>query len=411
MSVYKAGTTVLRFPVMSAFRVQRYIMTEVVLPALIGLVILTFILLMGRLPKLVEMIINKGVPFLDMVKLFGYMLPSFFVITLPMAFLLGILLGFGRLSADSEIVALKSSGIGLYGLMKPVFLLAVVVCLISAALTLVLEPASRADFRSQLFHIATSQASVGIQPGIFNDEFDGLVMYTGAIDERSGEMTGVFISDERGKDAPSIVVARHGRIISDPKDMILTLRLQDGTIQRKPTGKKQDTYQVISFRTYDINLNIGQDLGTTERRVHKRGELSMAALRAERDHAPPGPRRNLLTVEILQRIILPFAPLLFALIGVPLGIQSNRSGRGAGFAIGLGIFLAYYVLLSLAKTIGTEGVLPPVLALWLPNLLFLAGGLYFLHQAAMEKRIFLIEWLTEGPQRLRRRLSRKEVLR
>lgn len=362
---------------MSTIRIQRYIISEVAVPAVIGLAVLTFILLMGRLPKLVEMIINKGVPFLAMVKLFGCMLPSFFIITLPMAFLLGILLGLGRLSADSEVVALKSCGFGLYGMMKPVLLLAVAVSIISAVLTLWAEPASRAAFRSQLFQIATSRANVGIQPGIFNDEFDGLVMYVGSMDERSGEMTGVFISDERGGDTPSVIVARHGRIISDPKAMVLTLRLEDGTIHRKPVGKKQDTYQVIGFSTYDINLNIGQELGTPERRVRKRGELSMTALRRERDAATPGPARNLLTVEILQRIILPFAPLLFALVGVPLGIQSNRTGRGAGFAMALGIFLTYYVLLSFAKTAGIEGVLPPPSPCGCPTCCFSPGGSIF----------------------------------
>jgi len=396
---------------MSTRRIHRYIISEISIPTVIGLAVLTFILFMGRLPKLVETIITKGVPFLDMGLLLGYMLPSFFVITLPMAFLLGVLIGFGRLSADNEIIALKSTGIGLYNLMKPVFLLALVVSLILAALTLSLEPASKSAFRSQLFEIATNRASIGIQPGIFNEDFDGLVIYPRTMNERTGELNGVFISDEREGQVPATIVARHGWVLSDPKTLILTLRLEDGSIHRQPTGTKRDIYQIVGFKTYDINLNIGQGLATQEHRGINRGELSMAALRIARDKAKPGPDRNLLTVEIIQRIILPFAPILFALVGMPLGIQSNRSGRGGGFMLALGIFLSYYVLLALAKTMGIEGVLPPVVVLWLPNLLFLAGGMYFLHQAAMEKRIIFLDWLSNAAFRLRRSLVRKKASR
>ena len=390
---------------MSTRRIHRYIISEIAIPTVIGLAVLTFILLMGRLPKLVETIITKGVPLVDMGLLLGYMLPSFFIITLPMAFLLGVLIGFGRLSADNEVIALKSSGIGLYNLMKPVFLLAVLVSLVIAALTLSLEPASKSAFRSKLFQIATDRASIGIQPGIFNEDFDGLVIFPKSMNERNGEMSGVFISDERDGQTPSTIVARHGWVISDPKSLILTLRLEDGSIHRQPVGSKNDTYQIIGFNTYDINLNIGQGLAAQERRGINRGELTMAALREERDKAKPGPDRNLLTVEIIQRVILPFAPLLFALVGMPLGIQSNRSGRGGGFMLALGIFLSYYVLLALAKTVGIEGGLPPVVALWLPNLVFLVGGMYFLHQAAMEKRIVFLDWLADLALRLRRRVG------
>ena len=392
---------------MSASRIHRYITKEVIVPATLGLFVLTFIIMMGRLPKLVELIVNKGVPVSEILRLFAYMLPSFFALTIPMALLLGILLGFGRLSAESEIVAIKASGLGLYGILRPVLLLGLAASLLTGYLTLSAEPASRGAFRDLLFNIASSRASIGIQSGVFNDDFDGLVVYAGHVDERSDKMTGVFISDERPGQTPSIIFARHGRILSDPKARILTLQLNDGTIHRQPQGRETSSYQVIDFNTYDINLNLGQGLDSSANRLTKRGEMTMAELGAIRDKLPPGPKRNLYIIEIYQRIVLPFAPFLFVLLGVPLGIQSNRSGKGAGFAMALTVFMTYYMVLSLAKTLGIEGVIPPLVAIWIPDVLFLLAGVYFLHLAAMEKRIVVLDWAGEMLSRVKKRFRRR----
>src|SRR6056297_262202 len=127
---------------MSEYRIHRYILREIAPPTLLSLLIFSFVLLMGRIPRVTEMVISQGVPVMEMMQLFGYLLPTFFSITLPLAFLLGILLAFGRLSAESEFVALKASGIGLYTLIKPVFFLAVLFVLLTGWVTMVVEPAS-----------------------------------------------------------------------------------------------------------------------------------------------------------------------------------------------------------------------------------------------------------------------------
>ena len=394
---------------MSTTRIHRYFIKEIAVPTGLGLLIFTFVLLMGRILKLVEMVINKGVPFTETAKLFAYLLPAFLVITLPLALLLGILLGFGRLSTDSEIVALKSSGVSLYGMMKPVIALALLVCIATGALTLFLEPAGNSAFRNQVFQIATNRASIGIQPQVFNEEFDGLVLYTNELDERSGVMEGVFISDERVGSTPSVILAQRGRIISQREIQILTLRLENGTIHRQPTGEGQSTYQIIAFDSYDVNLNMGQHLPSSGSRRIKDSELTNAQILEARQKASTPAERNSYTVELHKRFILPLAPLVFALIGVPLGIQSHRSGRGGGFTLALIIFLIYYLLLSLAETLAIEGGLSPVPTLWLPTFLFLAGGAYLLHLAALERRLAWLDRLLEIPLRLKRRLGRKDL--
>lgn len=388
---------------MSPLRIHRYIFREVAVPTLLGLLTFTFVLFMGRILRLMELVINKGVPVGEIVKLFLCLLPSFLVITLPLAFLLGVLIGFGRLSADSEVVAMKSCGIGIYAMTKPVIGLALITCALTATLTLMGSPAAESAFRSEIFKIATSRATIGLQPRVFNDEFNGLVLYADTIDEQADTLKGVFISDERAGKTPAVILAQTGNIIRDRKNLRLTLRLQDGTIHRRPRDKGESAYQTVGFSTYDISLDMGRHPEDRRRRI---SELSWTELRQKIHNAGSPAKRNRYLAEMQQRLALPFAPLVFALIGLPLGIQSHRTGRGSGFAMGLGIFLAYYLLLTFGQTLAEKGGLPPAPLIWAPNLIFFSGGLFLLHRTAIEKPLAIFEWLAEGPSRILRRLSR-----
>jgi len=360
---------------------------------LLGLVVFTFVLLLGRLLKLVELVINKGIPLFDITQLFISIMPSFLVLTIPLAFLLGVMLGFGRLSADGEILALKSNGISLYQMARPILLLSLPACLLTGAMTLYLRPACETFFRQQLFDIAASHASVGLQPQVFNDEFDDLILYANHIDDRSGTMRQVFISDERDSSAPAIIMAEKGFLMTDSRNRKLLLRLEQGTMHRQPqdngNNAGENIYQVLHFSGYDVNLDLTPQTTAGKQRQPKTKELSLTELKIAVDTAPADKRQDLLA-ELHTRWVLPVAPLLFALLGVPLGIQSHRSGRGGNFALALGIFLCYYLLLSFADTLVADAGWPAT-TLWLPNLCFLFSGLYLLHRAATERSVTLFK--------------------
>lgn len=376
---------------MSNSRIHRYITKEITGPVFLSLFIFTFVLLMGRIPGLTELVINKDVPAVEVLQLFSYMLPTFIRITLPLSFLLSILLAFTRLSTDCEFIALKASGISLYTLLKPVLLLAVLFSLLTASLTILLEPAGKAAFNSKLFEIASSKASIGIRPNIFNEDFEGLTIHARAMEERQGIMRGVFISDERNGEIPSTIFAEQGRFIPDPENFRMTLRLNHGSIHRRPIDKDKSTYQVIRFDTYDFNLNMGQPLGERRQRGLSRGELSWQELDQAYAGSTNDHERFRFQSEKHMRITIAFAPLFFSLIGVPLGLQSNRSGKGAGFSLALGISLAYYLLFSAASTLAGKGMLPVSVALWIPNFCFLIIGSYFIHRTAIEQPVRLME--------------------
>ncbi|MBD1400939.1 LPS export ABC transporter permease LptF [Pelovirga terrestris] len=384
---------------MSQQRIHRYILREISIPAIMSLLIFSFVVLLGRIPRLTEMIISKGVPVMDIIALFAYLLPTFLSVTVPLSFLLGILLAFGRFSADSEYIAMKASGISLYSMVKPVAFLALIFTLLTAAITLLIEPASKSALRSKVFEIASTSLNVSIKPGVFNDDVPGIVLYAQGLDERQGIMRDVFISDERSDAEATTITASEGLFISHPENLILTLRLRNGEIHRQPAGTGQDTYQTISFNNYDINFDFSEQISQGQRN-RSRGEMSWTELNQAIKAATPGKQRYRLAAELHERIVVAFAPLILILIGIPLGLQSQRSGKGAGFTLALVVFLVYYVLLSFAGTLADKGILPAALILWLPNLVFLGGGSFFLYRAASERPVVIHLHLWNSLQRL-----------
>lgn len=372
---------------MYSSRIHRYILKEIATPTILSLLIFTFVLLMGRIPRVTELVISKGIPAGEIFMLFAYLMPTFFSITVPLSFLLGILLAFGRFSADSEFIALKASGVSLYNLIKPVVLLAVFFVMLTGWMTIFVEPASKSAFRGKLFQIASSNLSINIKPGVFSDDFDGIVLYTRGVKEQLGIMQDLFISDERSGVTPAIITAQEGRFIPDPEQLRLTLRLKNGNIHRQPTDKAQSTYQTIKFASYDINIDAGT--APSNRKTYKRSEMSWGELDKAISTSTTPKQKNSLETEKHERIVIAFAPLVLVLVGVPLGLQSQRSGKGAGFAMALVVFLVYYILLSFAGTIAEKGLIPSAIILWLPNICFFTGGLYFLNRTATERPLQL----------------------
>lgn len=391
MNIYTGRNAVLTCAPMSHTRIYKYILGEITGPTLLSLLIFTFVLLMGRIPKLAEMVINKGVPLSEIVLLFSYLLPTFFTVTLPLSFLLGILLAFGRISSDSEFVALKASGINLYTLIKPVFLLAILFAIGTGLITNIVEPASKSAFRAKVFEIASSSAGVDLNPGVFNDSFPDIVLYASAVDQQSSKMQDVFISDERGGSVPTIITAREGFLIPDQEQLSMVLRLKNGSIHRSPQDEQTNLYQTINFSSYDINIDIASqaDMSTRSR---SKSELSWSELNTLLANNPTEKTRLRVEAELSERIVIAFAPLVLVLVGAPLGLQSQRSGKGAGFTMALLVFLTYFILLRLAGTLAEDGALPAYIIYWLPNLVFFLGGAYFVYCTANERTLAILRW-------------------
>jgi len=366
--------------------VDRYVFREIVVPFAFGLSVFTFILLVARLLKLIEMVVTRGVPVVNILRLLAYIMPAFLEVTVPMAMLLAILVAFGRLSADSEMIALRSSGLSLYQLVPPVALFVVLTTLATAALSIWVRPWGNRSLRSALFDIARTRASAGIKPQIFNDDFPGLVIYTDSVDARNDELRRVLISDERDPTQRNTIFAREGVMISDPVARSVTLRLRDGFIHTTD-GRAGAQYQT-HFQSYDVNLDLRQMLADSRPRERDPKEQTLGQLRrAMAAKLAAGQPFVAELIEYHRKFSIPFGCIVFGLAAVPLGVQPVRAARARGFTLSLVLIFAYYVLLSLGQALAEQGFIPAVVGLWLPNAVFAVLGTYLFIQAARERTV------------------------
>ena len=370
--------------------INRYIAKEVIIPFFLGIGIFTIILLMDKIVKLIELVVSKGVKLSEVISLIIYILPSFMVITIPMAFLLAVLLAFGRLSTDEEITALKSSGVGLYQMMPPVIVLSLIAFTISLFLMMYALPWGNHSFKTKIFNIVKRKADTEIIPGRIIDSFKGMVMYVSDYDKSSGLYKGVILSERERGSSEKTVIAKEGEFITRQDNFSVILRLYDGSVHSEG-DRKSLKYNIVNFKTYDITLSMGIDKNVTLEAPKGDRELNITELfdKSQKLKAQ-GKRYEYLMVELHKKFSIPFACIVFALIGAPLGIKGRRSGKAYGFLVSLIIITIYWICLLWGETLGDRGQIPPFFSMWTPNILFFALGLLILKKANGDSEILVL---------------------
>lgn len=344
----------------------------------LGLMIFTFVLLTNKILRLVELIVNKGVGIWTVLQLFLYILPYSLVVTIPMSILLATLTTFTRLGADGEILALRAAGVSLFRLTRP----AVWFGLVGSALTLVITiwvlPFSNHAFKNLVFQMTFRQATVGIQEGVFNSEFEGLILYVERVDPKASRLEGIFLVDNRNPAERRVIVARDGRFTSDEENMRTVLTLNAGTIHlsgAEPTGR----YRLLTFADYSVALDMGRNLADPMQRTLGEQELTLAGLRQRAEHLRAlGLNYHPPLVEYHKKLAIPISCVLFTLVAVPLGSRLRKGGRGLSLAISVACALGYYMLIVAGEGMADRGLVPEALAMWLPNLLVALGGILLL---------------------------------
>jgi lipopolysaccharide export system permease protein len=370
-----------------------YIWKEILPIFLIGLMTFTIILLMDKIFKLIELIIRGG----DITSIFMLLIfiaPSFLTFTIPTAVLLGILLTLGRLSGDSEIIAFKASGISLYQLFTPILLFSISAFLITSFLIFYGLPWGNRGFMSTLYVIAQSKPDVEIKERVFNDSFKDLVVYVDKILIQGKKMEGILIYDEREKGIVNTIFAQEGFLISHASSQEVALKLLNGNIHRFES--KTRAYQKIRFDAYDLKIEMGKTLAAIEKNL-KEHEMSIDEIKKKIGEKKQKEEDTTdLKIALHRLYAIPFACIVFGLIGVPLGIQPRRSGRSYGFVFGILIILAYYVSLIAFGMLAVRKIFPAFLAGWLPTIVFGSLGIYLLIKAANESPFKPAVWVIEG---------------
>ncbi len=363
---------------------NRYILKEITLPFLMTLLVFTFVLLIGKILQIMDLMVNKGVNILAVVKIVLFILPSFLTVTIPISLLIAVLIGLGRLSSDNEITAMKASGISLYQLLLPIVTLCVV-AMVATAVIGFLAPLSNSATKSLFFDILKEKASIGIKEKVFNDDFKGLVLYADRIPVEGNYMEGVMVFDNRLTKEPATIIAPQGYLSSNPESMTVTLRLLRGSIHSVDSDLK--TYKKTEFSTYDVNLDLQTALAEAKKAsVKGSADMTVGELyRNIRKAEVKDDKLRDMVIELNKKFAVPLSCLVFGIAAIPLGIVSRRSGKSRGFTVGLFVVAAYYTLLLAGEAFGETGKIPPTVAVWSPNIIMGTLGIYLFVMAANEK--------------------------
>jgi lipopolysaccharide export system permease protein len=342
---------------------DRYIFTELLSPFSISLGALCFVVFTTKLLSLVELLVSKGVGILAVLEVFAHLMPSFLVLTLPIAGIIASITAFGRLSFDKELVAMQAAGLSLMRLTRPVLLFALLVFGLTLWLAQWGQPWSSVNLRKVALNLLRDQLVLALERGTFNEPIPNMTIYVP--DGEPGQATtGIFVSDERNEKDPRIIVAQQYEVLIDASTNQVALRLQHGVIHSRPD--QTDQYEQTSFASYDLKLSLNQSAySATEERPSYDAIVTQLTQSQWRD---PGALRRLM--EYYKDLAFPIASLVFCLLGVPVGIVSKRSGRMGGFAVGVIVVIVYYILNVACEFLVTTAHLPPFAGAWAPNFIF-----------------------------------------
>jgi lipopolysaccharide export system permease protein len=372
----------------------RYLVAEVVPPFFLGLLAFTFILLVGRILRLIELVVTRGVPLFQIGKLFALILPTFLEMTVPMAFLLAILLGLGRMSNDQELLAMKASGVSAPQILGPIALVALVVALITLGLTMLARPAANFALKRELYNIARSRVGTALREKVFNDDFPQILIYVEEIVPPGNTAQGVLIVDKRDRTREDIILGKVARITTDEETNTLGLRLFDGSVYERE--RNRPGFSQTRFNIYDLKFDLDELVGPVRQKEAGPKEMPLTELlNAIETKGSGGDKTIAERMELHQRIAFAFVPLVFCLLGVSLTLlpRTSRANRSWGFMLCTFWLMTYYTLLSLGKALGDKSILHPIPALWLPNLVVGGIGAHFFRQAQRETPLFLPQML------------------
>ena len=370
--------------------IDRYILRETLPMVFLSLLVFTFVLMIPPIMQVAQVLIAKGVDSWTIARLMLTLIPQGLGVTIPMAVLIGLLMGLGRMSGDRETVALQACGVSIYRMLWPVGVLSAAAAVATCYTLVVALPDANQTFREIAYRTMATQVGDEVKPRVFYQGLPGVVLYVQDVDAEGTGWSGVFLADSRTPGQPQIYVAEQGRVVLDRDNRRVDIVLTSGTGHRVDPDDPAN-YDVHRYAEIVISLDPdtvfpvgGPQPGLTE--------MTIAQLRTQAaDMQAQGVSPHNPIMEIHQKFSLPVACLVFALIGLALGVTSRKDGKLAGFALGICVIFAYYVLMYGAKAMAKGALVSPHLAMWLPNLALGAGGVALLvwRARSAERRIGL----------------------
>lgn len=355
-----------------------YLATEMLAPFLASFLVMNGVFLLVKLIPFLDFALELGIGFADFTRLFSYLMPNMLLYTVPMAAMMGIIICFSRLSSDSEILALKAGGISIYQFLPPVIAVAGGIALATSYVSVELIAKSQIAMRQLTYQLLKEKIDKGIKENQFTEALGDLVVHVGEIDSATGEWKNVWVSDMRGQANPAITMASTGKMVSDIREMNVTILLRNGSLHR-PEGRSA---QIVRFDRYVINipLQLPAQAKTKERSIMSQLQLLAGA----KHYGLADEQGRSMLVEFHKRLVLPVGCLIMSVLGLPLGLLAGPGKKTIGIPLGLTVFIAYYLIFTGTRTAAEEGLAPIALLMWAPNTLFLLLAFIGIHRVTHE---------------------------
>ncbi len=363
---------------------DKYIAREVVSHGLLGLAVFTFVFFVPQLVRLMDLVVRHSGSIWTVALLFLCTIPPGLGFTFPIGVLVGVLIGLGRLSADSEIVALHASGISLRRLLLPIGIVALFAAGGTLATTFWLSPlALRTAGRLQQ-QLLSSQAPFAVQPRVFDERFPKFILYVQDVEAAATHWQGVFLASSPGATSglipqsgdhsqqSSVTIAEEAQIVPNAAQHQIDIHLGTGSTHEYDQHTP-DQYSVTTFGETDIPVDVSGATSPLRSTAISVAEESGGALLADN-----GPGWRASRVEFQRRIAFPAACLVFALLGVPMGVRPRRGGRAGGLILTLVLVGGYYFLFVSGDHLAAQGRVSPFMGVWAGNIVAIVIGLIML---------------------------------
>src|SRR5580700_2290766 len=358
----------------------RYILREVTAHALIGVAVFTFVLFTRDLGQILELVVRNSAPLPSVAEVFFFIVPVTLTISIPAGVLVGILIGLSRLAADSEITAMRASGIGVWSFLRVISIFAVAAWLLALANGVYLAPRSQAAMARLQDQLKSSQISFEVQPRVFYEGFPQLVLYVQNVQAAEGAAVwkGVFIADTSTPNSPPITLAEQGILVSEGANT-LHLRLTNGSTHEMDP-RTPGNYQISTFEHTDLPIPMPQAESGREQEPAPVSQLRTTEL-WQQAHDRTNAMSRWDWIELHRRFALPTSCLVLALVGIPLGLSSKKGGKSTGFVLTILLVFAYYSVSLVGVSLARQGKLSPGFGVWLADIVFFLGGAFLLWRA------------------------------
>lgn len=317
--------------------------------------------------RLTEFVLIHGLGLSTVTEMMFYLSISFLPIIFPMSLLFSVLLTYGRLSQDSEIVAFRSIGLGMTTLLAPAFLFSLVVAVFSAQISFQIAPWGNRQFELLIHESNAAKVALNIKEKTFTEGLPNLVLYANEVNSNQGLLKDVFIYDERNPSAPLTIVADKGQILEKKLEQynVASLRLIDGSIHKMTELR----HTKLEFSAYDIIFSSPTNQSERSKSVQS---LTLEEMKRILSNAKEEPKKlKEVGSEFHKRWTLAYACMLFGVLGVSLGTTTNRrAGRSSGFITSLMVLVSYWILFAAFDGLNKSSSMAPWIWLWAPSLLF-----------------------------------------